>query len=360
MATLFVRRQIIHIDFWKDGKRIRENLNLKSNEENWKRAQKIKEEIEYLYEKENYKYLIPSENLQSKNKNEVITLLKAIEKYDTHLSLKSLSHQNGFKNAINHFMKCVNENIYVEKINSEHIVSFIKRMKEELSNGTVRTYYTYIRLFFNFLVKEDIILKSPCRNVKSPPEEEKEIILFKESVLQEIFEGAKRIDLQFYNVLVMLSLTGLRPIDLLNLKSDNIDLEEEVIKVKISKTRNFKMIPLYKDLKNFINNNLSYIFDKDEKIHIFKGYNVNMLGQKFRRLKRRLGMKNDYSLTLKTFRKTMASTLLNNGVRLEFVSYILGHKKLQTTRKYYAKPELENVRCDVNEALKNVRATKID
>ena len=360
MATLFVRRQIIHIDFWKDGKRIRENLNLKSNEENWKRAQKIKEEIEYLYEKENYKYLIPSENLQSKNKNEVITLLKAIEKYDTHLSLKSLSHQNGFKNAINHFMKCVNENIYVEKINSEHIVSFIKRMKEELSNGTVRTYYTYIRLFFNFLVKEDIILKSPCRNVKSPPEEEKEIILFKESVLQEIFEGAKRIDLQFYNVLVMLSLTGLRPIDLLNLKSDNIDLEEEVIKVKISKTRNFKMIPLYKDLKNFINNNLSYIFDKDEKIHIFKGYNVNMLGQKFRRLKRRLGMKNDYSLTLKTFRKTIASTLLNNGVRLEFVSYILGHKKLQTTRKYYAKPEMEIVRSDVNEALKNVTATKID
>jgi integrase len=88
----------------------------------------------------------------------------------------------------------------------------------------------------------------------------------------------------------MLLLTGIRPCDLLNLKAGDIDLKNLVIHLDISKTQRQIKYPLYDELLNFVNSNLSYIKEFDNNGFIFPGYNVNMLGLKFRRLKQRLGI----------------------------------------------------------------------
>ena len=238
MATLFIYRGKIHIEYRRNNKPKRENVKLIDTKENWKRAQDCKKEAELLYESyhnnSNFKKALKKE-IETKE----ISLMEAVEKYQGHISTKSASHQMNFVYAINGFLKIINESTKIQNIQSKDLTIYLNTLKKTVSNGTQRTYYTYIKLFFNYLVKEDLIDKSPCRNVDPPREEEKEIIVFKEEVITKIFEYSKERDLKFYIIMKLLLLTGFRPNDILNLYHKDINLNSKKISLKISKTKSF-------------------------------------------------------------------------------------------------------------------------
>jgi len=58
-------------------------------------------------------------------------------------------------------------------------------------------------------------------------------------------------------------------------------------------------------------------------------------------------------VTPHTFRRSMATTLLNRGVREEVVSTLLGHNSTETTRAAYAKLSIKSLSLEVEKALKN-------
>jgi len=327
----------------------RENLDLMPNKENWQIAEEIRKQAELLYESTNSNSVFKN-MLKKEIENREISLFEAIEKYQEYLSLRSPGHQKNFVYSIQRLIEFLNPNMDVSKITSSDIIRYLNILKNKVSNGTQRTYYTYIRLFFNFLIKEDIIEKSPCRNVKGPIEEEKDIVVFDDEQKNRIFEYAKFKDFRFYIILKFLLLTGIRPNDVLRLKVKDFDFENKEIFLRISKTKNFIKFPIYPELEEFIDNELSDKFEKDSNSLIFEGFTVNNLGQKFRRLKKKLNLPNNYSLNLKSYRKTFATEMLKRGVRLEYVGYMLAHKKLQTTKKYYSKISPEYVRMEIEKA----------
>ncbi len=349
MATIFTVNNSIRLEYRKRGKVIRENLKLTPTPEDWKKANELKKQAELLYETENgnsaFKKLLKKE-IESSS----LALSEAIERYQNHLTLTSETHQKNFVYAMGKFLHVVDNDINIDKITSSDVVRYLKLLKDSVSNGTVRTYYTYIRLFFNYLCKEDFLDKSPCRNVKNPAEEEKEIITFDENMKDQIFEAAKIKDPQFYLALKFLILTGMRPNDAVIMKVKNFDFEENELKFRISKTKNIISFPIYPKLEKFLNEELREVFEKDSETLLFENLTVDTLGQKFRRLKKGLGLPNNYSLNLKSYRKTFASEMLKLGVRLEYVSYMLGHKKLQTTKKYYTKINPSSIRDEIMKA----------
>jgi integrase len=150
----------------------------------------------------------------------------------------------------------------------------------------------------------------------------------------------------------MLLLTGIRPCDLLNLKVSHIDLKNLVIHLDISKTQRQIKYPLYDELLNFVKTGLSYIKELDEDDFIFPGYNVSMLGRKFRRLKQRLGIEERHAYTLKTFRKTFATDLADKGFDRGDVADLLGHSIIETTRKYYVNTKAKTLRDKLNKLSK--------
>jgi len=70
-------------------------------------------------------------------------------------------------------------------------------------------------------------------------------------------------------------------------------------------------------------------------------------------------MPNNYTITLKTFRKTLATRMLNAGVRIEFVSKLLHHKKLTTTMKYYASAEVVSIKDEIESSSVQILPKKI-
>jgi site-specific recombinase XerD len=78
---------------------------------------------------------------------------------------------------------------------------------------------------------------------------------------------------------------------------------------------------------------------KDSNEHLFVNragdnkWSYNDACRSFQRYKRLSGISKDFSIH--TFRHTFATQLLFNGAKINEVSFLLGHKDLQTTMKYY-------------------------
>ena len=56
-------------------------------------------------------------------------------------------------------------------------------------------------------------------------------------------------------------------------------------------------------------------------------------------------------VTPQTFRRSMATELLNRGVREEVVSTLLGHESTQTTRAAYARLSIKTLAQEVKQAM---------
>lgn len=346
MATLYVKRGKFYIEYVLNGKNITKNTFLEAKRENAKKASEMKKDIEAEIRK----------TRQTSLKNEFrffhreeIKLSDSVEKYKRmHLSARSKAHQNTFVHVINQFYKFVEPNTNIWEISTEHISEFINQLGTKIRNASIRTYVNYLKGFFNYLVEEEILEKSPIRNKIIPRPIGNNIVTFEQDMLDKILEEAKRTDTDFYHILMMLLLTGVRPCDLLKLKVGDIDVKNLLIHLNISKTRRQIEFPLYDQLLKFLVNEMLYINKLEKDDHLFPGFNVNMLGKKFRRLKKKLKIDDKYVYTLKTFRKTFATKLAEKGMDRADVADLLGHSIIETTRKYYVNTKAKTLRERLN------------
>lgn len=209
-----------------------------------------------------------------------------------------------------------------------------------------------MRIFFNYLVEADLIIKSPIPKNIMPKSLRKPISTFDLNTLNKIFEVAKERDYKYYIILKMLELTGQRPCDILRIKWEDIDLKKNIITIKISKTSKVILFPIYEDLKSFIINELykNFNYNNSDEI-IFNDYSVHILGKRFRRIKKHLKI-TDKGVDLKTFRKTFGSKLASFGMERTRVADLLGHDSVHTTRKYYASIKNDSLREELNKIWK--------
>ena len=344
MPSLYKKRGTWHIAYFVDGKRAVKNTKLKATESTKREAVKLKTEIENLLDSKRY---VTGNN----------TLQAMCDKYrNEHLTLKSKSHQDMFHNCMTHFTKIVSLDTNVEEINSAQIAEFIIHLSSRVSNATLHTYMSYLKMLFNFLVEEDFILKTPVKKNQIPAKVKKEIVYFDKDELKSIFDLAKSRDEQYYIFLKMLRLTGQRPGDVLKLKKSNFDMinpKKGTILVNVSKTKTQLYFPIYKELRSFITEEMKFINDLADDDFIFGQFNDEIVHKRFQRLKATLNLKGEKNTyTLKTFRKTLASVLATKGMVDSQLSILLAHENVGTTKKYYSAVAINRLRIAINKALK--------
>jgi integrase len=167
-------------------------------------------------------------------------------------------------------------------------------------------------------------------------------------MLDDILAAAKMTDDTFHNILSMLLLTGIRPKDLLSLKVGDINFEERKIFIRMSKTDKEINIPISKSLNTFITNNMKKVLELDAEQFVFQGYSVARVGRRFRKLKKKLGIKEKFTFTLKTFRNTFA-THYAKSLTIQDVAYLLGHDEIETTKAFYTDMIIDSVRNKMDE-----------
>ena len=276
-----------------------------------------------------------------------MTYPKAFQEYLQLEKNYSLHTVNAYGNDLIFFQEFLKSNFdtdKLEEVNYSMIRSWIVSMVDAgVSNSSVNRKISSLKSFYKFLLKIKVIESSPLLKHKSLKTPKKLQIPFSENELDlvlnnlkfpEGFEGFRDkliIDL-FYT-------TGIRRIELIGLKMQNIDLQNRTLKVlgKRNKERILPIVPVIaSQIEKYLaeRTKLVSIKDSDYFFLLLKGVKLNdsfvyrLINYYFSDVSEKV-KKSPHIL-----RHTFATHLLNNGADLNSVKELLGHASLASTQVY--------------------------
>ena len=180
--------------------------------------------------------------------------------------------------------------------------------------------------FFNFCVEKGYADKNPAQRIKKLNTLSR-IKTLSEDDIQKLISGAT--NKLTRNLITFLILTGSRKGEALNLKWDDVDLQNDVIAIKGTKTKYDRYIPISKPLKELLtaiekNKDCQYVFNNS-------GAKIGNFRKSFMTACRNAGLKD---LRIHDLRHVFASKMVMNGTSLYITGELLGHRTTQMTKKY--------------------------
>lgn len=215
------------------------------------------------------------------------------------------------------------------------ILDFLKSLEEKGNSIRTRNQrLAAIKSFYNFCALEEIenieninkVLSIKSKKFLKPlqdyltEEETKELF---DSIDTSTFIGKRNL-----LILVLLYDTAARANEIINLKLENINLEEKRI-ILIGKGNKARIVPIMENTKQMLasymqkTNNLTYLFEnKTQK------YNERFIRDIL------LNVNLTKKISPHTIRRSRATHLLNKGVNMLYIKELLGHESITTTEDY--------------------------
>jgi len=262
---------------------------------------------------------------------------KYLKKIETELKLGDCS-KNTIK-TYTFFLRPFLEKIEDPKKTSlDEVKTYLADLIDRYSNKSRRLITSSIRFFFKRIVNRPEIyveLSVPKKGRKIPA------VLSKKEV-KRLIESTKNKKTKL--IIKFLYCSGLRVSELVNLKKEDMDLNQNAGWVrdgKGAKDRLFKISgSISKELKYHIERNPEnkYLFSKDKPLST---RNVQYL---IKKASEKAGI--NKNVTPHTLRHSFATHLLDNGENLAVIQQLLGHENLETTRIYthISQRQIKNIR----------------
>ncbi|MBB3124985.1 integrase/recombinase XerC [Mesoflavibacter sabulilitoris] len=242
------------------------------------------------------------------------------------------------------FLKEEYKNENLKEVNYAQIRSWIIQMvNQNISNRSINRKISSLNSFFKFLIKTEYIKTNPLAKHKALKTSKKVQVPFSEeeinSVLNKIshadsFEGVRN-----KLIIELFYATGIRRIELINIKVKNIDLESKTVKI-LGKRNKERVIPLL----NMLVDSIKTYLEKRKSLEKIEDEDYLLLTVKGVKLYETLVYRiiNEYfSLASSKVKKSphilrhsFATHLLNQGAELTAVKELLGHSSLAATQVY--------------------------
>ena len=273
-----------------------------------------------------------------------------IEKFLDYLQLEKNYSSNtlsAYKRDLIQYNKFIidnNGNLKIENADYKIIRSWIVSMvNSNISNRSINRKVSSLKSFYKFLIKTDTIKSSPLK-AHSPLKQSKKIqVPFSQEEINSL------LDSDFFtndykgvlqkSIIAFFYFTGVRRIELINIKESDISLESSTIKVmgKRSKERIIPILPKLKKSIKFYREIKSKLIGNTSFEYLFISKNGKQLSEKF--VYRTV---NEYfklvSPKIKkaphVLRHSFATHLINEGADINSVKELLGHSSLSATQVY--------------------------
>jgi integrase/recombinase XerC len=242
------------------------------------------------------------------------------------------------------FLKSNFEMEQLEEVNYSMIRSWIVAMVDDgVANSSVNRKIASLKSFYKFLLKIKVIKSSPLLKHKSLKTPKKLQIPFSENELDMVLNNLKFPDgfegIRDKLIIDLFYTTGIRRIELISLKMQNIDLHNRTLKVlgKRNKERILPIVPVIaSQIEKYLaeRTQLEVIKDSEYFFLMLKGVKLNdsfvyrLINYYFSNISEKV-KKSPHIL-----RHTFATHLLNNGADLNSVKELLGHASLASTQVY--------------------------
>ncbi|HIB93913.1 MAG TPA: site-specific integrase [Candidatus Lambdaproteobacteria bacterium] len=233
-----------------------------------------------------------------------------------------------WKAALNHLRAFTGGKVAFKNINELWLERFQSFLMEQLSRNTASGHFGKVRSALKLALRDKIIPRNPCENVRSITleETERQYLTFEEiKKLSETIpeaESSKKVCRMF----LFACFTGLSIANLETLTFEQIEVD--TVKFFRYKTKTWQYVPLSKTA-------LSLIGNTDNSAPNLKIFNIPKRRQCSYILEKwgkQAGIKKHVHMHLA--RHSFATLSLTQGADLYTVSKLLGHKKIQTTQIY--------------------------
>ncbi len=258
---------------------------------------------------------------------------------------------------LNDFLSSEGLSTDVTQISTEEIRAFIAHLQQKrcfsnhpfskaqqrgLSGHTINTYMRSIRAFWSWLVEEDIINVNLFSRLKIPKPPKKVMTTFSQSQIELLLSviGSSAEGYRDMVIILILLDTGLRVNELINLKMDNVWLEEGIIKI-LGKGNKERLVPIGKQIRRLLWHYTSQCRPEPARpnldnlflTHDGRPLTKNRVDSLMKHYGKKAGL-TGVRCSPHTLRHTFAVSYLRNGGDVFSLQRILGHSSLEMTRRY--------------------------
>lgn len=281
--------------------------------------------------------------------NEFLIDLEYVRNYSKNTIASYNSDLTIFSNFLN--------NKDLSKVMTDDIKKFIRYLSDK-KDKTLARYMTTFRMFYDFMLKKKYISVNPMDGISSPKIGKylPEVLSIDEVNRLLDFNPKNNFEFRDRCILEMLYSTGLRISELVNLKLENVNIEESFVKV-MGKGSKERIVP-FNDitteyLDKYIREVRPKMLKKVQSDYLFLNNHGKNLSRQavFKMIKKRAGEANiDKNISPHTLRHTFATHLLLGGADIRFIQELLGHSDVSTTEIYthIASSTLKNDYNDLN------------
>jgi site-specific recombinase XerD len=220
------------------------------------------------------------------------------------------------------------------------VMEYVEELRKNYLTSSITRIIAALKRYYDYLIETGIRKDNPARNIKLRDAKQNPIQLqdlFSEKELQTLLEPRKEryLILQKRNQIIMSLLVNqaLKVGEIIQLKTDDINLEKAQINITGTSQTNNRILPLkaeqillfynYLDNRNhlsnyFLLNKLNSPITQDDINYLISTYQKQFAKK----------------LTSITIRQSVITNLLTKGNDLRMVQEFAGHKQLDTTEKY--------------------------
>ncbi|WP_299714388.1 tyrosine-type recombinase/integrase [uncultured Tenacibaculum sp.] len=259
------------------------------------------------------------------------------KKYSSHTVLAYKTDLIAFKDfCVVEFDQESLENVHYNQIRN-WIVSLVD---QGVTNRTINRKVSSLKTFYKFLQKIEEIEVNPLAKHKALKTQKKQEIPFSIKEMENVFVEFNEDDFVSLRDKLIVELfysTGMRRIELINIKRSDVSLSSKTIKVlgKRNKERIVPLIPTvietlekYLAEKREINTNTEHLLITEKGNKIYETLVYRVINRYFSKVSTKT-KKSPHIL-----RHTFATQLLNQGADLNSVKELLGHSSLASTQVY--------------------------
>lgn len=291
--------------------------------------------------------LIFQEDIEAENIVEVTDFDIALTLFLRDCKIRNLSEYtlNYYSNELTKFRKMLEEqgkptNPSQIKSNAIKECVILKMMEEGRKDATINARLRAIRSFFNFLHREGYLFTNPMSGIKLIRQKIQVVETFSRQQVHDLLRQPDQTTftgLRDYTMLLVLFETGVRVKELANVKIDDINFEDNTLRIRDPKGLKERLVPFQTTVKKYLRKYLQvrgnlehdYVFVTLDNTPI----SVRAFQNNMAKYGRQANIKN-VRCSPHTIRHTFAKMAVLNGADIFTLQKILGHSSLEMVRRY--------------------------
>lgn len=224
---------------------------------------------------------------------------------------------------VDKFLQRTNKKI--EELDADDVKAYLGEMFDTKSKNTIMLAVASLKFFYKEILKKDLgEIKTPKKDRKLPE------VLTKDEV-KRLIESADNNKSRL--IISLLYSSGLRVSELVNLKVDDLNLDEKTGWVRKGKGSKDRLFTLSANLAGELKEHFEkrgkenkYVFSKEKPL------TTRNIQKIIKGTRQRAGV--NKRVTPHTLRHSFATHLLESGVDIRLIQALLGHANLNTTQLY--------------------------